>query len=289
VLEAFPGHVVSFNNDTVEDQAGPPRLCVENWSGEVRRIPSRRLLNLAREMIIPRPMPRALNSVMPVAVLARIEAAAGDVFNSTAPDFCFAYRSLQLVDEILYVDRSLTVMHGLSRSNGYSTVTGVMSSDTRDFIRKAAAGVASSAPLPGVITNYNVVASEYCAHDLGGRAAINGKAYLNAIARETDGFQPGQMRDHNVALLEAAGVSFTAAARWRRRLGQATHYLRVLGPVDFVMLTVDRLRMQRPTAWPDSPAALVAGRRDAGTRVGPGALRYLRGHPTGVALGQPKG
>ena len=58
VLDAFPGHVVSFNNDTVEDQDGPPRLRVENWSGEVHRLPSRRLLDLAREMIIPRPLPR---------------------------------------------------------------------------------------------------------------------------------------------------------------------------------------------------------------------------------------
>jgi hypothetical protein len=285
VLDAFPDHVVSFNNDTVDDQDAPPKLRAENWSGEVQRLPSRRLLNLAREMIIPRPMPRALNSVMPVAVLARIEAAAGDVFNSTAPDFCFAYRSLQVVDEIVYVDRSLTVMHGLTRSNGMSTVTGVMSSDTRDFLGKAAAGIAHSAPLPSVITNYNVVASEYCAHDLGGRAAINGKAYLNALARETEAFVPGEMRDHNMAQLEAAGLRFTPAARWRRRLGHAVHYLRVLGPIDFVVLSVDRLRTKPPAEWPDGPAALVAGRRDTGTRVGRRALRYLRGHRTGVTLG----
>ena len=194
VLDAFPSHVVSFNNDAVDDQDGPPRLSVENWSGAVHRLPSRRLLDLAREMIIARPLPRALNSVMPVAVLARIEAAAGDVFNSTAPDFCFAYRSLQVVDEIVYVDRSLTVMHGLSRSNGNATSTGVASSDARDFLTRSATGIAPSAPVPGVMTTYNVVASEYCAHDLGGRAAINGKAYLNAIALETDGFVPGEMR-----------------------------------------------------------------------------------------------
>jgi hypothetical protein len=223
-----------------------------------------------------------------VTVLARIEAAAGDVFNSTAPDFCFAYRSLQVVDEIMYVDRSLTVTHALSRSNGNSTSTGVTSIDARDFLTRSAAGIAPSAPLPRVITTYNVVASEYCAHDLGGRAPLNGKAYLNAIALETDGFAPGEMRDHNVAELEAAGLSFTPAARWRRRLGQAAHYLRVLGPIDFVVLAVDRLRMQRPATWPDTPAAIVAGRRDAGTRVGPRALRYLRGHPTGVTFFSPQ-
>ena len=273
-----PDQVISFNNEQVDDDHDPVRLARESWSGEIVSLPTHRLLELSAELIVARPLPRALNSLVPVKVLGEIATAYGDVFDSTAPDFCFCFRFLETADRMIYVDRPLTVMHGLARSNGRSTTSGVASPDTVDFMAAAAAaGIASHAPLPAVTTTYNVIASEYQRDPGGGRPPLNRRAYVNSLARETDGFVAGPMREANTAVLTAEGVGFGRLARLRRQVALVAHYLRVLGPVDFAVLTWDRLRGPESPTYSTKAEALAAARRDGPRRASTRHLRYLRG------------
>ena len=277
VAAARPDEVVSYNNDEVNDDVDPVTLSAQRGTGQVHRIPAQRLKALASELILARPLPRALNCVIPLSALARIEAAHGDVFDSVAPDFCFCFRLLDDAEHLVYVDQSMTVMHGLARSNGRSTTRGVASPDTTDFIKHAAArGIAPWAPLPSVATTYNVIASEYL-RDPDRTPAFNRRAYLWSVAAETDGFEAGPMREANVRDLTEAGQRFGRFSPLVRALRRAVHFLRVLGPVDFLVLAWDRRSMPQPRPFATSGEALDAA-RGAGDRTGSGAaLRYLRG------------
>ncbi len=273
----YPTEVISFNNDQVNDDVSPVNLSAQRGSGQVHRVPSKRLLRLASDLIVSRPMPRALNCVMPVSAFHRIEETYGDVFTSVAPDFCFCFRLLDVTSHLLYVDRSLTVMHGLTRSNGRSTTSGVASPDTADFIKQSAArGIAPWAPLPGVATTYNVIASEYMRE--GDREpALNRRAYYWFLAAETDGFIAGPMREANVRELEEAGQDFGSFSALKRQMQRVLHFLRVLGPVDFFVLAWDRHQQPGPRPFASKEEALEWARTND-AEGGPGAaLRYLRG------------
>ena len=257
---AFPDRVISFNNDVVDDYEQPVRLHQEDWSGELLRVPSRRLLELAAELILPRPLPRMLNVLVPVSAFQAVVAAYGGVFESVAPDFCFCFRHLSLSDDILYLDEALTVMHGLRRSNGNSTTRGVASPDTVDFLRHAGnrGGLGVGSTFPGVTTTYNVIATEYLAAEVAaaGLPPLNRTAYVRTLAKETDGFAEGAMKSANRGVLEAGGVSFGRRARLGRSVAQAGHYLGVLGVRDFLVLSGRRVTKPKPRAFPSTQAAL---------------------------------
>ena len=272
-----PGEAISFNNDQVNDDEEPVGLDAQRASGHVHRVPTARLLDLTSDLIVTRPLPRALNTLVPVATLDRLAERYGDVFRSVAPDFCFCFRLLESSSHLVYVDRSLTVMHGLARSNGRSTTTGVTSKDTADFIKHGpASGIAPHAPLPAVATTYNVIASEYM-RDGAARPRLEDSVYLRSLAAETDGFVDGPLRERNVQELEAAGQSFTPRAAKRRQLQRALAFLRALGPVDFALLTWDRLRQPPAKQFASKEEALDWARSHDGARSSGAALRYLRG------------
>jgi len=284
VARRRPDQVVSFNNDQINDDQNPVRLTRARWSGQVVSISTHRLLKLSSELIVTRPLPRALNSLVPVSVFSEVKKAHGDVFDSTAPDFCFCFRFLDTASSMVYIDRPLTVMHGLTRSNGNSTTTGRSSSDTVDFIEAAAEnGIARHAPLPEVMTTYNVIASEYQNAPKDRRPPLNRRAYVNRLARETDGFVPGLLRDANMSALAGSGVGFRGRDVRRRQILQALHYLRVLGPVDFAVLAWDQLRSSKSSTFATKEAALEAGRQDAPRRRSARHLGYLRGTRVGSA------
>lgn len=274
---ACPTEVISFDNDQVNDDVRPVTLSAQRGSGQVHRVPTQRLMNLASELILSRPLPRALNSVIPVSALSRIEATHGDVFDSVAPDFCFCFRLLDDTATFLFVDRSLTVMHGLTRSNGRSTTRGVASADAADFIKKSAAsGIAPWAPLPSVSTTYNVIASEYV-RERDREPALNRRAYYWVLAMETDGFAEGPMREANVRELQEAGQGFGPLSPLKRKMQRALHFLRVLGPIDFLVLARDRRGQPRPTPFGTTEEALGWARTHDADDSSGAALRYLRG------------
>jgi hypothetical protein len=282
VATSFPDHVISFNNDVVDDYGQPVRLNQEDWSGALLRVPSRRLLGLSAQLILPRPLPRMLNVLVPVTAFEAVEKTYGGVFESVAPDFCFCFRHLSLSDDILYLDEALTVMHGMRRSNGNSTSRGVASPDTVDFLRHtdSRGGLGVGSTFPGVTTTYNVIATEYIQAEQSapGLPPLNRAAYVRTLASETDGFAVGEMKATNTAVLTAGGVSFGRRARLGRAVAQAGHYLGVLGLRDFLVLSGRRITKPKPRAFATTEEALAwACSHPVAPRRTSRHLRYLLG------------
>jgi hypothetical protein len=287
IARADPARVISYNHDLVDDSGPEPVLRRETWSGAVTRVPSRRLLELTAALVLVRPLPRMLNALVPSAVFARLSQVHEHVFESVAPDFCLCFRILQQEPDILYLDEALTVMHGLDRSNGNSTSRGVASPDTVDFLDKARSGggVAVGTAMPDVTTTYNVVVHEYVAAARAGGPALpplDDRAYLRTLARETEAFVPGAMKDANMRALGRSGVSFGGRDRLARSAGHVVHFLRTLGARDFLVLSVDRLRTARAESFGTVDEALSAATQGPPRpRSSARRLHYLAGSTSG--------
>jgi hypothetical protein len=104
-----------------------------------------------------------LNCIVPRGILCAIERRFGNVFSSIAPDFCFAYRCLEIVDSILFFDKAPLIHYSTSRSTGEGYMRGISSQDTSDFLASVSStGMNFATPVPEFHTVMNSVLHEYC-------------------------------------------------------------------------------------------------------------------------------
>jgi hypothetical protein len=220
-----PGSIISYNQDMVDDYSTPVRLHCRAWSGTLVEITSARLLQLSAAMEQYTVLPRMLNCIVPVEHLQRIRAVFGNVFDSVAPDFCFAYRTLSQVDSIRHLDESLLLDGSIARSNGHSYARGQLSGDAADFVAKLDGGsLNGAAPVPGFETVCNTIISEYelIRHQTGlpRFVPVDMDAYFARIEVEISKIQETSVALKMRALLkESRGASATVPrSTWRLRL-----------------------------------------------------------------------
>lgn len=224
VLAAFPDEVLSFTYDRIEDVRLPAIYRPLPRSGELVRIKSAKLLAMSARMTFPSCLPRMLNSIAPKQHLEDIRTYFGNVFSSTSPDFCFCYRTLDLRESLLFLDRSVLINYGQGRSNGNSFARGVMTRDSEDFVQNLGAGGMNHAtPLPEFLTVGNAVVHEYC---VGRRASRSGtfpklmdSAYTDMLAAEVRLFVDPQLTKESLAKLRQHGWKDrwpTRVWRWKK-------------------------------------------------------------------------
>jgi hypothetical protein len=178
----------------------------------VFRIPSRVLVERSARAIPLVYLPRLLNCVAPGHVLDAVRARFGSLLLSISPDFCFAFRCLAVVDEILYWDSSPLLQYGLDRSNGASTARGVASPDNADFLSQVQPGSLNHAsPVPELRTVANGVVHEYEVVrrllPAGAWPEIDRPDYLVSMASEVRQIESPAMRLEMERLLEREGVA----------------------------------------------------------------------------------
>jgi len=231
LIAESPGSILAYNHDMVDDYSTPVRLQCAAWSGTTLEVTSARLLELSAAISHDTALPRMLNCIVPVEHLQKIRAVFGNVFDSVAPDYCFAYRTLSQVDSIRYLDEAFLVHGSLARSNAASIARGQSSPDSADFAAKLHGGSLSpAAPVPGFETNANTMISEY---ELIRRQTgqpkfvpVDMDAYFARIEVEISAIRdPSLSRKMRALLHDSRGDSQGAAAAvshstWRLRLQQ---------------------------------------------------------------------
>jgi hypothetical protein len=230
IVAGRPAEVVTYNHDSVLDHSRPIRLRLEPWSGLLVEIPSERLLRLSSSGVIHASLPRMLNTVVPREVLDAVERRFGTVFESIAPDFCFAFRCLATVDGILFWDASPLVQHGLDVSNGSTYARGVASKARRDFDEQLGATPMNHAtPVPEFETIRNAILNEYAV--VGAEAAdparfppIDPRGYLAAVVEDLSLLENRQVRNRMLGVL--ADTGWVGAPK--RRLDAAMLMLRAM-------------------------------------------------------------
>lgn len=287
-----PDRVVTFNHDTVDDTVLPARAHCAAWTGHLLEVQAERLLALSAELVLHSALPRMLNCAVPRSHIATIRARFGQVFASVAPDMYFAYRTLEVVDSIYYLDRSLLIHSALSRSNGASYSRGEATPDQRDFMAKLGGlEMNHGAPVPAFRTTCNTCVSEYeLARTATGSSKfpeIDERAYLDGIEREIKAIMDPSLRAEMTTLLDSergkrgARRSRTALVRRLRHPGRSACALiaNVASHPMFARLWLRDGVAPPRTRWlefPDAEAA-VAFADNPGRRVtrGHDSLRVL--------------
>ncbi len=248
IARRFPGRVISYNGDRVDDFTSPVFLQQRPWSGKLLEVPSSHLLNLSSRAVHPACLPGMLNCIVPAVILQDIERRFGTVFASISPDFCFAYRCLAVVDAIFFYDKPLLIQYSIDRSNGLSYARGVASTDSTDFRHQlGTVRMNYAAPVPefqtitnAVLHEYNVVKQESGSSRF---KEIDRFQYLGATQRALAWIEDPSLAREMHALLGAQGWSRAKHARW------------VLGKVR-ALLRHNSLGVLRRTVMP-----FVGGRR----------------------------
>ena len=218
----FPGDIVSYADDRLEDEDFPIVYRPSIRSGTTYRIQSQSLLELSARMVFYTCLPRMLNCIAPRAHIEKLGKRYGNYFDSASPDFCFCYRSLEATESILYLDKSVMLSHGHGRSNGHSFIRGVSTEASKDYLKDlAGTQINVDTPLPNVRTVGNAIASEYLRvrRETGSAAmpALSMPAYLDFLASETSRFTD---IDHAKAVrreLTDAGWKGRSRSRWQGR------------------------------------------------------------------------
>lgn len=195
-MACWPAQVITFAQDRVNDYRYPVELEQSAWSGHVLEVSS----NLfvwdwsAVKQATGMAMPRLLNSIVPRSVIDLVRSRFGTVCgNSTSPDFAFAFRSLAVLDSLLYYDRPAIIHYALDRSNGASVARGMVSADHADFMHGLdGSSLLPDAPLPGALTVLNAIMQEYCAvRSVTDWPSVDLIAYLEAIEQEVTQMEAG--------------------------------------------------------------------------------------------------
>ncbi len=219
VVRLHPSRVIAYNHDMIDDFDQPVRHRLCEWSGTLLEIPTRHLLYLSSRAIFPPCLPRMLNCIAPRSVLTAVQRRFGSVFASISPDYCFAYRCLELLDSIVYFDKGLLFHYSVDRSNGASYMRGRPSADSRDFQEQLGEmAMNQAAPIPEFHSIINAVVNEYCFVKAEARSIrfppIDRFNYLGALERSLAHLQDKSLASRMRALLRANGWTVAQRVRW---------------------------------------------------------------------------
>jgi glycosyl transferase family 2 len=238
LAESHPGRVVTYNHDAVDDTVAPVRPHLQERSERAFELSSAHVLWRGSKMYFHPCIPRMMNCVVPMPVLDEIESRFGSLFASISPDHCFAFRCLDVVDEIVYWDACPLIHYALTRSNGAGYARGLQSAEVKDF-QSHLGGVPmnASAPVPEFHTIGNAVVNEYCFVREESQSnrfrRLDEARYLGAMAREIGDLEDPALRARMRDLLDERGWQ-----RWRWRYLLARAYdaleLAVRHPSPFV-------------------------------------------------------
>lgn len=258
IAARHPDKVVAYSHDHVDDLEPPVALVQLQWTGRVLELDSRTLLRMTSRATWGSYLPRMINSIAPVDVMARIEARYDDVFGMTSPDFCFAYRCLSVCDTILFEDRCATVYRGARASSGISYLRGLPNEHNDAFERHLPGGRHDSTPEPGFETTANAIFEEYCfvrarAGDPARFPAIDPRAYLAVNALSASRIRDPERRARVEELMRRRG--WTRGARIRNRAAKVApafgYFVRHPGAIG---RTLHRQLIERP---PGTPASVL--------------------------------
>ena len=237
-IDAAPGKIVTYNQECIDDANDPVRILPNEWSGRLLALPSRELITATAAGARFMALPRMLNSVVPRAVLDAVRERFGSVFASVAPDYCFGFRALAILDTIAFLDRPVLFHHATARSNGMSQTLGTTSSDSADFERLMGERMYASTPAPHLRTVSNAVFNEYCfvrAEAPEALPPLKRRDYLGCIARDVGDMADPAMAARTMEQLRALG--WTDRDERQRRNRQIADLMRFYIPRPRVALS----------------------------------------------------
>jgi len=205
IVVRHPEQIVSYDHDRVLDHRVPIIVELSPWSDTLLELSSTRLLALAARCVFAPALPRLLNSVVPRAVLEEVHRRNGTFVGSISPDYSFCFRSLGLVEHLVYWDRAPIIHYALNQSNGESAARGVASSASVDFWKHVEESSLTNTPCPGVRTVRNAILHEYGTARAGGDGtrfpAVDLDSYIAMLRSEIEYMENPEVASEMSAVL----------------------------------------------------------------------------------------
>jgi hypothetical protein len=220
VARRHPDRIVVYMHDEVIDHLRPVRILQHHWTGSLVELDAQHLLDLAVVGEFPLALPLMTNCLVPRGVVEAVQRDFGSCFASTAPDYCFAFRSLNVVDAVLYIDASCGVQYGFDRSHGFSQARGAKTQDRLQFIADLGGDHLNvTTPLPHLDVAMNAVYNEYFFVQSEAAGAkprpVTRSGYLASLAASVT------MLDDPADRADALQVLVAEGWRWRGSRGRA--------------------------------------------------------------------
>ncbi|HSA06018.1 MAG TPA: glycosyltransferase [Candidatus Gastranaerophilales bacterium] len=166
IIVQNPLDLISYNFLTLNDIKKPVTISrIKKFENTVKKIYSEDFLyeiytNVKYPTAI---MPLNLISAAPRYMLDRLRQKHNNIFASTSPDACFAYRILAEYDYYLEYDKAINISYALSKSNNYSYMTGEKNDTSKDFASFYKKDVLfPDAMIPEIEISENALINEYC-------------------------------------------------------------------------------------------------------------------------------
>jgi hypothetical protein len=250
ILERYPDKVVVSRPEAVADNTHPLRTLYVEHSGRTLLIDAFALADaIARCTNMIEYTPTQMMAVCPVGVAWEVRRNFGAYCGSVSPDYCFGFKVLRVVDQLVIYDQPMTIAYASDRSNGIAFTRQQTNPASQDFLRDYAGAMCKLTLLPTVKTGYNSMYHEYefVRRESAGRPLpeIDRASYLQLIAWEIAIF----VEDPN---MRAALLREVAAA------GGPRLTLKGSGPVRWVAALLYDTRRRYPVAlWRTLPIRVL--------------------------------
>ena len=162
-LSQRPSDVISYSGSGLMEESAPFRLQRPPFSGRSEEYETEWVARLLTLSIEPWGSPNMLNSFASHKVLDEMRAAYPDLMTSIAPDVSFRIHVLDHVPRVRFLDVPLMLSYSVASSTGAANTSGRSNDAARDSAaRVEKGGGLSFAPIPGIITNHNILTNEHC-------------------------------------------------------------------------------------------------------------------------------
>lgn len=206
ISDAYPNRVISYAFDYVDDIHMPITLNQRKWTGKVLAINSENILSIyGNACECEHQAPRLLNCFIPRRVFQQIQSQFSNVCLSISPDYCFAFRCLTVVDEILHYDKPVFIQHALAQSNGGAMYFGPNQAN-RDFLAHMPSEGLFLSPTPEIMCLTSSLSHEYCLAKKESQSPkfreLNMKCYFESVMHDLDAIQVPELREKYLGMLK---------------------------------------------------------------------------------------
>lgn len=156
-------------------------------------------------------VPINLYSVTPRSVFKNLIKKYGNVFDSTGPDTCFAFRVLAHYDGYLFYDKPISIIYEHKISNCQASTSGIKNktiNDFKSFFNKNQS-IVPDAPLPQIEIAANSLINDYCFVAKETKSEkfkeINMNNYLHYLFEHIKSIQNEELKEYYLNILKEKG------------------------------------------------------------------------------------
>jgi len=212
MITKHPDDLIHCDTYCIYDFTTPVKIWVQkDFSRKIIPIKSKDVLHeVYNDVKLPKHgVPITLYSVIPRDVFENLKKKYENVFDSTGPDTCFAFRFLAQYEKYLFYDGPVLIIYNHSLSNCQAYTIGVTNKTASDFSSFFGESIYPDSPLPEIQISANVLINDYCFVAKETKSEkfkeININNYLHYLFEHIKSIQNEELKEYYLNILKEKG------------------------------------------------------------------------------------